>query len=248
MDPLHQFHVEPLFDLAVGGMDLSFSNSALWMLISVFAVFGLMELGLFRAKLVPGRVQSLVEMLYQLVAKSVSDNAGSEAKSHIPFIFTLFAFVLAGNLLGLIPGSFTFTSHIAVTFALALLVFLMVVAIGLIKNGVGFAKLFYPSGAPWWLSPLLVPIELLSFLARPVSLGVRLFANMMAGHTMIKVFAGFSVMALESLGAAGLVVALGAVAINVALTGLETLVAFLQAYVFMLLSCLYLKDSLHVDH
>lgn len=248
MDPLHQFHIQPIVSLFVGGLDLSFSNSALWMLISAIAVFGLMELGLRGATRIPGRLQSLVEMLYQLVAKTVTDNAGPEAKSYVPFVFTLFSFVLAGNLMGLIPGAFTFTSHLAVTFALALMVFLIVLGIGFYKNGVGYIQIFYPAGAPIWLAPLLVPIEVLSFFARPISLGVRLFANMMAGHTMMKVFAGFSVMALESLGAAGLVVALGAVAINVALTGLETLVAFLQAYVFMILSSLYLKDALHMEH
>ncbi len=249
MDPLHQFHIEAIVPLSIAGIDLSFSNSALWMLIAVASVFGVLELGLRRTEFVPGRLQSLVEMLYNFVTKTVSDTTGGAGRRHVPFVLSLFTFILAGNLLGMIPGAFTFTSHIAVTFALALMVFVLTAGIGFARHGVRYFKVFFPAGAPLWMAPLLIPIEILSYLARPIGLAVRLFANLMAGHTMLKVFAGFSVMSIEALGiAGGLAVAIAPVFINVALTGFEALVAVLQAYVFMVLTCLYLNDALHLEH
>ncbi len=249
MDPLHQFTVETIVPLAIGGVDISFSNSALWMLLAVAAVFGIMELGLRGARLVPGRLQSLIEALYSFVVKTAKDNAGPQGRPFVPFILTLFTFILAGNLLGILPGSFTFTSHLVVTMALAMLVFVVTTAIGFARHGMAYFGIFFPPGAPKWMAPVLIPIEIMSFVARPIGLAVRLFANMMAGHTMLKVFAGFSVMAIEAVGlAGGLALAIGPVAVNVALTGFEALVAVLQAYVFMVLTCLYLRDALEMHH
>lgn len=247
MDPLHQFHIEPLVRLVIADVDLSFSNSALWMVVAAVVVYSLMVLGMRKGALVPTRLQSVTEMLYEFVAKTVRDNAGPEARPFTPFVFTLFSFILAGNLLGMLPGAFTFTSHVIVTGALAVLVIVLVTVVGLVKHGLHFFSLFMPHGAPLWLAPLMIPIEVVSYSTRPLSLAVRLFANMMAGHTMLKVFATFAVMAIAALGeTGGIAVALGPVAINVALIGFEILVACLQAYVFMILTCLYLRDSIYL--
>ena len=197
--------------------------------------------------LVPGRMQMLSESLYEFIANMIRDNIGSEGRRYFPLIFTLFVIVLMGNTLGLIPGSFTYTSHLVVTLALALLIFVMVLIIGVIRHGFHFFSLFLPPGVPTWLTPLIVPIELISFIIRPVTLSVRLFANMVAGHIMLKVFASFSV----SMAAAGSFWFLGAAApmlFNTILIGFELLIALLQAYVFTVLSCIYLKDTIHIDH
>ena len=236
--PLSQFRIEHLAPLHIGGFDVSFNNSALFMVLAVVLVTVLMTAAMSRGALVPGRLQSLAEMAYEFVAGTVRDNAGHEAMAFVPYVFTLFMFILLGNLLGLIPYAFTFTSHIAVTFALALVTFIIVTGLGLIRHGLHFFSLFFPPGAPVVLAPLLVPIEIVSYLTRPVSLSLRLFANMMAGHTMLKVFAGFAV-ALGLYGVAPL-------ALIIALYGLEFLVAALQAYVFAVLTCLYLKDAIEL--
>jgi F-type H+-transporting ATPase subunit a len=191
--------------------------------------------------LVPGRIQSVAEMAYEFIAKIVRENSGPEGMKFFPFVFTLFAFVLTLNMLGMIPYSFTVTSHIIVTFALALMVFLLVTIVGFIKNGPGFLKLFVPSGAPIWLMPILIVIEAISYLIRPISLSVRLFANMMAGHMMLKVFASFVV-------ALGLFGGWLPLLFMVPFTGLEILVAFLQAFVFAVLTCIYLNDALNMHH
>ena len=246
MDPLHQFQIQRYLPINIGGLDASFSNSALYMVITVALITGLIVYGMRGRALVPGRMQSLAEMFYEFVANMVRENAGPDARKYFPFVFSLFMFIMIGNLLGLIPGTFTFTSHIIVTFGLALTVFVFVTLLGLIKHGFHFFSLFMPSGVPMALAPILIPIEVLSYLSRPVSLSIRLFANMMAGHTMLKVFGGFSVLLGGTLGGLGYTVGILPLVINIALVGFEILVAMLQAYVFTILTCLYIRDALEL--
>ncbi len=236
--PLEQFQIERYVPILVGNADLSFTNSSLWMVISAAAVYGLVMLGTRHHAMIPGRLQSVVELSYEFVADLVRENAGKEAMVYFPAVFTLFMFILMGNTLGVIPGVFTFTSHIIVTFTLAIAVFLGVTAVGFWLHGWRFLGFFVPPGAPKLMIPILVPIEILSYCFRPISLSIRLFVNMMAGHTMLKVFAGF-VIALGIFGVAPL-------AVNVALTAFEIGVAFLQAYIFTVLTCLYLHDAVHM--
>ena len=236
--PLDQFTIKPLVSIDIGGADLSFTNSSLAMLITVASVSLFLVVGMSRGRLVPGRWQSMAELSYEFVAGLLKETVGNEGRRYFPWIFTLFMFILFGNLLGMIPSAFTFTSHIIVTFAMALVVFLFVTLLAVVKHGFRFFSFFVPPGAPKAMWPLLIPIEVISYLSRPVSLSVRLFANMLAGHTLLKVFAGFVV----ALGFAGVVPLL----FIVALTGLEILIAFLQAYVFTILTCLYINDALHL--
>jgi F-type H+-transporting ATPase subunit a len=238
LHPLHQFEIHRLVPLNIAGVDLSYTNSALLMTIVVVAVTALIVLGTRNASLVPGRVQSVAEMLYEFVVDMVDTNAGHGARPFVPFVFTLFLFILFANILGLVPWSFTVTSHIIVTFALAIVVFVGVTIIGIIKHGVHFLRLFVPSGVSPVLLVVLVPIEILSYFIRPFTLSIRLFANMLAGHTMLAIFGGFA--------AAVGIFAILPVGINVALFALEVLVAVLQAYVFAILTCLYLRDALHL--
>ncbi|TNE61611.1 MAG: F0F1 ATP synthase subunit A [Alphaproteobacteria bacterium] len=245
--PIEQFEIKPLFQMEIAGFDASFTNSSLWMVIVVSFMSLFMVAGMRKSAAVPGRWQSAVEVLYEFVAGMIRDNVGREGKKYFPFIFTLFVFILGLNLAGMLPYSFTATSHIAVNFAMALFVFVGVTLIGFIKNGAGYLRLFAPSGVPLWLLPLIVLIEIISYCTRPISLAVRLFANMLAGHIMMKVFAGFII----SLGAAGVAGMVGAVlpfGVTVLLTGLEILVACLQAYVFTILTCIYLNDAMHPGH
>lgn len=246
MDPLHQFQIQRYLPINIGGLDASFSNSALYMVITVALITGLIVYGMRGRALVPTRMQSLAELFYEFVANLVRDNAGPDARKYFPFVFSLFMFIMIGNLLGLIPGTFTFTSHIIVTFGLALTVFVFVTLLGLIKHGFHFFTLFMPQGVPMALAPILIPIEVLSYLSRPVSLSIRLFANMMAGHTMLKVFGGFSVLLGGALGGLGYTVGILPLVINIALVGFEILVAMLQAYVFTILTCLYIRDALEL--
>lgn len=246
MDPLHQFQITPILQIVIAGYDVSFSNSALFMCIAVGLIYALLVYGMKRRALVPGRLQSAAEMFYEFVANLVRDNAGHDARPYFPFVFSVFMFVLFGNLLGMIPYTFTFTSHIIVTFTLAFGVFLFVTILALVKHGMHFFSFFMPHGAPVWLAPILIPIEVISYFMRPVSLSIRLFANMMAGHTMLKVFAGFTVLMGASLGGLGFAIGLLPLALNVALTGFEILVALLQAYVFSILTCLYIRDALEL--
>ena len=236
--PLHQFTIERLAEIHVGGLDFSFTNSSLLMVLSAGLVTLLMVTATQGATLVPGRLQSLAEMLYDFIANMVQENVGDEGKQYFPFLFTLFMFILFGNLLGLIPYSFTFTSHIVVTFAMAAIVFIGVTLIGIARHGFHFLSLFVPHGVPKVLLLLLVPIEMLSYCIRPFTLSVRLFANMVAGHTMLAIFAGFA----SSLG----IFFFAPIAMDTALVLLEFLVAALQAYVFTILSCLYLRDAIHL--
>ena len=246
MDPLHQFQIQRYLPINIGGLDASFSNSALYMVITVALITGLIVYGMRGRALVPSRMQSLAELFYEFVANLVRDNAGPDARKYFPFVFSLFMFIMVGNLIGLVPGTFTFTSHIIVTFGLALTVFVFVTLLGLIKHGFHFFSLFMPSGVPMALAPILIPIEILSYLSRPVSLSIRLFANMMAGHTMLKVFGGFSVLLGGALGGLGYTVGILPLVINIALVGFEILVALLQAYVFTILTCLYIRDALEL--
>ena len=246
MDPLHQFQIQRYVPINIGGLDASFSNSSLYMVIAVALITGFIVYGMRGRALIPGRLQSLAELFYEFVANLVRDNAGPDARKYFPFVFSLFMFIMIGNLLGLIPGTFTFTSHIIVTFGLALTVFVFVTLLGLIKHGFHFFTLFMPSGVPMALAPILIPIEILSYLSRPVSLSIRLFANMMAGHTMLKVFGGFSVLLGGALGGLGYTVGILPLVINIALVGFEILVAMLQAYVFTILTCLYIRDALEL--
>ncbi len=247
MNPMEQFAVKPLIPLHLGGYDVSFTNQALWMCIVVGTITLFMALATSKRSLVPTRMQSMAEISYEFVANIIGTAAGEDGLVFFPFVFTLFLFVLLSNFLGLIPGSFTVTSQICVTFGLAAFVIAMVIVVGFLKHGIGFLKLFVPQ-APWYLLILLVPIEFISFLTRPISLSVRLFANMLAGHTLLKVFASFVI----GLGSAGIFLKPLAIApffLIVAITGLELLVAGLQAYVFAILTCIYLNEALHLhDH
>ena len=245
--PIHQFVIERIVPIEIAGYDLSFTNSSLWMSIAAGLSIIFLTLSMNKKSLVPNRVQMSSEMVYQFVANMIRENIGSKGREYFPLVFTIFMFVLLGNMLGMIPYSFTYTSHIIVTGVMALVIFLMVVVIGIARHGLHFFSLFVPPGVPAPMLLILVPIELLSFLVRPITLSVRLFANMMAGHIVLKVFAGFSV-ALISLGGLGAIGSLVPAVFNVALISLEFLIAFLQAYVFTLLTCIYLKDTIEIGH
>ncbi|MGB1441850.1 MAG: F0F1 ATP synthase subunit A, partial [Candidatus Puniceispirillaceae bacterium] len=239
------FTIKVLFALNLFGYDISFTNSALFMVLAIAVSCGFLVFAMRPASIVPGRMQGLAEMMYEFVAEMVRSNVGNEGRPYFPFIFTLFMFILFSNLLGLIPYSYTVTSQIVVTFAMALFIFIGVTIIAVVKHGFHFFSFFIPSGAPKALLPLIFVIEVISYFIRPVSLSVRLFANMLAGHTMLKVFGGLAVMIA---GAGGVFVAgsiLPLVAI-IGLTGLEVLVACLQAYVFTILTCMYLNDAIHL--
>lgn len=236
--PLEQFMIKKIIPLEIGGVDVSYTNSALAMTVAVVLVSAFLILGMRRGALVPDRLQVVAEMSYEFVANMIRDNVGQEGRRYFPFVFTLFMFIFAGNLIGMVPYSFTFTSHLIVTFGMAVVVFVGVTIIGFMKHGLHFFSFFLPHGVPWFLAWLIIPIEILSYLSRPVSLSLRLFANMTAGHTMIKVFAGF----IFVLGVAGVAPLL----MVVALTGLEIIIAFLQAYVFAILTCVYLNDAIHL--
>jgi F-type H+-transporting ATPase subunit a len=248
MDPIHQFEIKNFFTLGtIGGAEIAFTNSALYMLMAL-GVISLLMIGATSSRaLVPGRMQAIAEMSYEFIANTLQSTVGSEGMRFFPLVFSLFIFILTVNLIGLIPYTFTVTSHIIITIALALLVFLTVVIYGFWKHGLRFFKLFVPSGIPIYILPLVTFIEVMSFLSRPVSHSVRLFANMLAGHITLKVFGGFVTMlgALGFLGWLGAVLPLG---LTVALTALELLVAALQAYVFAILTCIYLNDAIHPGH
>jgi len=246
-DPIHQFQISKLIPIEIGGLDFSFTNSSAFMVAVVAAAGAFLYLTTSSRGLVPSRMQSISEMSYEFVASMLRDAAGSHGMRFFPFVFSLFMFVLVANLFGLFPYFFTVTSHIIVTFALALLVIGTVIVYGFWKHGLGFLKLFVPEGVPAVLVPLVVAIEVVSFLSRPISLSVRLFANMLAGHITLKVFAGF-VTSLSAFGLAGAAGAVLPLAMTVALTGLEFLVAFLQAYVFAVLTCMYINDAIHPSH
>ena len=242
-NPLKQFVIETLVPIEVGGIDISFTNSALFMTLALVLASCLLIFGLGRGNVVPGRWQSIAEMSYEMVAGLIRDTIGPEGKRYFPIIFALFMFILFGNMLGMVPYAFTFTSHIIVTFALAMAVFIGVTILGFVKHGIRFFGFFVPPGVPVAIWPLLIPIEIISYLSRPISLSVRLFANMLAGHTLLKVIGSFVFgLGAISFGFGGVL----PVALISALIGLEIVIAFLQAYVFAILTCLYINDALHM--
>lgn len=237
---MHQYEIVRLLPIELLGYDASFTNSALWMVAVIAAISAFMIFSVSERALVPGRWQSMAELSYEFVANMLRQNTGNEGQPFFPFVFSLFMFILFANMFGLLPYAFTVTSHIIVTFAMAAFVIGGITLFGLYKHGLGWFRLFVPSGVPVVLLPLITLIELISYLTRPISLSVRLFANMLAGHTMLKVFSGFAIM----MGVAGVAPFL----FMIAFMGLEVLVAFLQAYVFAILTCIYLNDALHVHH
>jgi F-type H+-transporting ATPase subunit a len=248
-DPIHQFQITKLFTLGhIGGQEIAFTNSSAYMFLAVAMISLLMIGGSAGRQLVPGRFQSVAELSYEFVAGMIRSTAGSEGMRFFPLVFSLFMFIAVSNLVGIIPYAFTVSSHLIVTVTLALLVFFIVLFYGLYKNGLKFFKLFVPSGVPIFVMPIVVPIEVISFLLKPISHSVRLFANMLAGHIALKVFAGFVAMLGVSLGAIGWIGGVLPLALTVALTALELLVAFLQAYVFAILTCIYLNDAIHPGH
>ena len=236
--PLEQFEISPYAHFETGIGDLAFTNSSLSMVITVLVITLFLTLTVNTRSLIPSRLQLMSEMSYNFIAQLINDTVGDQGKKYFPFIFSIFMFVLIGNMVGMVPYSFTFTSHIIVTFALASVVFIGVTILGFWKHGFRYFALLAPAGLPFYMLPILIPIELISYLSRPISLSVRLFANMLAGHTLLKVFAGF----VLPLGFAGVL----PLAFIVALTGLEILIAFLQAYVFAILTCLYINDAINL--
>jgi F-type H+-transporting ATPase subunit a len=248
MDPIHQFQIKNLFTIGTfGGHEIAFTNSAAYMVLAVVLTAALMLGGTAGRRLVPSRMQSLAELTYEFVADMLRSTAGEHGMKFFPLVFSIFMFVFVSNMVGIIPYTFTISSHIIVTVSLALLVFLTVIVYGLYKNGLKFFKLFVPHGIPMVILPLVVAIEIISFLSRPVSHSVRLFANMLAGHITLKVFASFITM-LGALGIAGVAGAVLPLALTIALSALELLVAALQAYVFAILTCIYLNDAIHPGH
>ncbi|HEX3710828.1 MAG TPA: F0F1 ATP synthase subunit A [Pseudolabrys sp.] len=249
MDPIHQFKIINLFSLGeIGGAQIAFTNSAAYMLIAVALLTAFLVGGTAGGKLVPTRLQSTAELTYEFVANMLRSTAGSEGMRFFPFVFTIFMFVLTLNMFGLIPFGFAVTSHIIITAALAITVFLTVLIYGLFRHGFRFFNLFVPKGVPIYILPMIIAIEILSFISRPISHSVRLFANMLAGHIALKVFAGFIILLGGALGAIGWAGGVLPFAMIVALTALEALVAFLQAYVFAVLTCIYLNDAIHPGH
>lgn len=242
-DPLHQFMIQPLIHLEVAGLDLSFTNSALFMLLATLVPLGFLAVSSRNHQLVPGRLQYVGEAMYGFIQNLIRENIGEKGLSYTPYVFSIFLFVLMGNLLGMIPYGFTFTSHIVVTFAMAMIIFIAVTIIGLFKHGTHFFRLFFPEGTPIYIAPLLVPVEIMSYFTRPVSLSVRLFANMVAGHVMLKIFSGFVILLA---GTSLLPLAILPFAVNFAVIAFEFLVAILQAYVFTVLTCLYLNDAINL--
>ena len=254
-DPMHQFQIATLIPFHIGGVDLSFTNSSLWMLIgAVLSIVGL-TIASERKSMIPGRLQVAAEGLYNFIDNLISENigssghghAGNKAKQYFPLVFTLFVMVLVGNFLGMIPYSFTYTSHLAVTAGLALMVFFTVLIIGIARHGTHFFSLFVPPGVPMWLLWLVVLIEIVSFISRPITLSVRLFANMVAGHVLMKVIAGFAIM-FASVGGVAWLGTIVPVAFNIVMIGFEFFIAFIQAYVFAVLTCIYLRDTMEIDH
>jgi len=249
IDPIHQFNIDKIFTIGhIGNQEIAFTNSSAYMFGSVALISLLMIGGVAGRQMVPGRIQSVAELSYEFVANTVRSTAGTEGMKFFPLVFSIFMLLTVSNIVGIIPYAFTISSHIIVTAALALLVFFTVLIYGLYKNGLKFFKLFVPTGVPIYILPLVMFIEILSFFLRPVSHSVRLFANMLAGHIALKVFAGFVAMLGVSLGALGWAGGMLPLALTVALTALELLVAFLQAYVFAILTCIYLNDAIHPGH
>lgn len=240
-NPMHQFEIHKIYDLQLLGFDISITNSTVFMLIATALIMVVLSMGVFKNYQLrtPSKTEVISEQAFNFVANLVDENCGIEARKYLPFVMSFFMLIAMGNLLGMVPYTFTFTSHIIVTFAMAALVFVVITIIGFMHHGLGYLKIFLPDGAPLFLAPILIPIELISYLSRPISLSVRLFANIMAGHIVLKIFAGFII----SLGIVGGVIPLG---MTVLLTFFEVFVALVQAYIFAILTCVYLNDALHL--
>jgi F-type H+-transporting ATPase subunit a len=238
-NPLQQFLIKTLIPIEIAGYNISFTNASLFMVLVTLSIMSVQYFGLRGNTLIPGRMQALFEFSYDFISDMVEDNAGKDARPFAPLIFSLFMFILFANLLGMLPYSFTITSHLAVTFALAIFIFILVTIVGLVKHGLKFFTLFYPEGIPIWISFVIVPIEIISYLIRPITLSFRLFLNMMAGHILLKVFAGFATILVFYF-------AVGPLAFNVMFIGFEFFIAVLQAYIFTILSCIYLNDALNL--
>lgn len=246
--PIEQFEIKSLFSFGeIGGYEIAFTNSSAYMVLTVVAAGAFLFLATNRRKIIPDRWQSSSEVLYEFVAKILRENTGEQGMRFFPLVFSLFMFVLVANLIGMFPYAFTVTSHLIVTFALAMIVFGTVTIYGFIRNGFGFFRLFLPSGIPLALAPIIVPIEIVSYISRPISHSVRLFSVMLAGHITLKVFAGF-VVSLGGLGAVGILGAVLPLAMTVALTAMELMMSIIQAYVFTMLTCMYINDALHPGH
>jgi F-type H+-transporting ATPase subunit a len=249
LDPIHQFNINTLFTIGhIGGQTIAFTNSSAYMLLSVAVIYVLAVVGMRGRQLVPGRFQSAAELSYEFVASMIRSTVGAEGMKFFPLVYSLFMFILFVNLISIIPYTFSVTSQIIITASFALLVFFTVVIYGFYKNGLKFFKIFVPPGVPVYILPLVVTIEIISFLTRPLSHSVRLFANMLAGHITLQVFAGFVVLLGTSLGAIGWIAGVVPLALTIAIYALEILVAFLQAYVFAILTCIYLNDAVHAGH
>lgn len=255
-DPIHQFVISDIFPIATiggdgtegSGLHFAFTNSALFMVLTVAVISLFLILSSSGRKVIPGRAQLLSELTYEFVAGMVRSSAGTAGMKFFPLVFSLFTFIFVANMFGMVPYFFTVTSHIIVTFALSMLVFITVIIYGFIKNGASFLKLFVPAGVPGYILPIVTPIEVISFLSRPISLSVRLFGNILAGHITLKVFTGFMVMMIGALGALGWGASILPLLMAIALTGLEFLVGAVQAYVFAVLTCMYLNDAIHPSH
>ncbi|EAB6718077.1 F0F1 ATP synthase subunit A [Salmonella enterica subsp. enterica] len=245
--PIEQFEIHPIIPIHIGGLDFSITNSTVYMVATIVIAGGFLLLATRSPNIVPGRTQTMAEEIWEFISRTLRANAGEEGMRFFPFVLSLFLFILTANLIGMIPHAFTVMSQIIVTFSLAILVFGVVTVYGIIRNGPGFLRLFLPAGVPLILAPIIVPIEIVSYFARPISHSVRLFAVMLAGHITLKVFAGF-VASLLSFGAVGVLGAIPALLMVVALTGLEALMAVIQAYIFAMLTCMYLNDALHPSH
>ena len=243
IDPLHQFMIKPLIPIEIAGIDLSFTNSALFMLLATLVSVAFMAFASRRSQLVPSRLQHIGETIYNFIQNLILENVGEKGLRYTPYLLSIFLFVLMGNFLGMIPYGFTFTSHIIVTFAMAMIIFIAVTLLGLYKHGFHFFRLFFPEGTPIYIAPLLVPVEIMSYFTRPVSLSVRLFANMVAGHVMLKIFSGFVILLA---GTSLFPLAVLPFAVNFAVIAFEFLVALLQAYVFTVLTCIYLNDAINL--
>lgn len=241
LNPLKQFEIHEMMPAEAMGYDIALTNQSLWMLIAVGTVLLTFVMGSLRPKLVPGRLQAFVELTYEFIANMVKDTAGKAAMPFLPVIMSLFLFVACLNVFGMIPGSFTSTSQIYMTAYMAGLVFLLVIFVGFKVQGLGFLKLFLPAGTPGYLMPLIVPLEVISFFARPLTLAVRLCANMVAGHVLLKIFATFATMMIGWVAVTAILPLFALIAIS----GLEVFVALLQAYIFTILTCVYLNDALH---
>jgi F-type H+-transporting ATPase subunit a len=249
-DPIHQFVVIPLCEDCnwnLAGYDIDFTNSSLWMVIAAVFSITLLTLGMRKKAMIPGRSQMAVEVFYEFISKTLNENVGTKGRHYFPFVFTIFTFILTSNVLGLLPHSFTPTSHLIVTGALAVMVFVTVIGFGIYNHGLRFFSLFLPPNVPWWLMPVIIILEVMSFFVRPLTHCVRLFANEMAGHMMLKIIIGFAVTA-ASAGGAWALLGLFPVLFDVGLLMFELFVAGLQAYVFAILTCIYLKDSVDIHH